>query len=431
MSSLWRRRRGDRGGRKSDGQDETNSGKELTIPTHFRCPISLDLMKDPVSLATGITYDRESIDKWLDTGHATCPVTNQVLRNHDQIPNHALRKMIQDWCVDNKSYGVERIPTPRVPITTYDVSDMCSRMAAAARGLDDAKCRELLTRIRNSAKESDRNRRCLVKNGIGEALAEMLETFVRFSVKRHEILLKEIFSALTWSFPLGEEGVSALKSPASLDCMAALLRGEDLSSRRDAILVLKELVSNYGVVNSVLEIEGIEETLFHMVKVPICPRATQACLVVIHHMMLSQEKIALSFVELGLVALVLNILVDCSKSVCEKALAVLDEICSVEEGKESACRNALTIPILVKKILRVSDRATELCVSSLCKVCLGGNAEGLIEAVGVGGFQKLLVVLQVGCAHKTKGKVNELLQSMNQLDCFHSSMGFKYVKTPT
>uniref|UniRef100_A0A453IIT6 U-box domain-containing protein n=1 Tax=Aegilops tauschii subsp. strangulata TaxID=200361 RepID=A0A453IIT6_AEGTS len=86
---------------------------ELSIPAHFRCPISLDLMRDPVTAPTGITYDRESIEAWLDTGRAAvCPVTHAPLRRDDLVPNHAIRRVIQDWCVANRSRGVERIPTP-------------------------------------------------------------------------------------------------------------------------------------------------------------------------------------------------------------------------------------------------------------------------------------------------------------------------------
>nr|VDD28579.1 unnamed protein product [Brassica oleracea] len=33
----------------------------IAVPTFFRCPISLDVMKSPVSLCTGVTYDRASI----------------------------------------------------------------------------------------------------------------------------------------------------------------------------------------------------------------------------------------------------------------------------------------------------------------------------------------------------------------------------------
>ncbi|KAK6127428.1 hypothetical protein DH2020_038817 [Rehmannia glutinosa] len=386
MTFLWRRRKCGRGGKRDKAIKPINSKNELTIPTHFRCPISLDLMKDPVSLSTGITYDRESIEKWIDTGNVTCPVTKQILRNFDLIPNHALRKMIQEWCVDNKSYGVERIPTPRVPISPYEVSEICTRMLVATKN-----CEELVKKIKNSARESERNRRCIVSNGIGSGLADMFETFACFSADKHVGLLKEILSALTWSFPLGEEGVSRLKSTVSLRCMTWFMNGEDLFAKQNAIFVLKDMIyEDQSCLDGLAQIEGIEEALFHIVKVPICPKATQACLVIIHRMMLLQEKgsiITLRFVQMGIIPLILDILVEGNKGICEKALGVLDSICNLKEGKESACDNALTVPLIVKKILRVSNTATKFSISILWKLILGENENVVIEAVQLGVFR--------------------------------------------
>ncbi len=106
---------------------------ELAIPAHFRCPISLDLMRDPVTAPTGITYDREGIEAWLDTGRAVCPVTHAPLWLEDLVPNHAIRHVIQDWCVANRSHGVERIPTPKIPATPIQASEMLFNVAESAR----------------------------------------------------------------------------------------------------------------------------------------------------------------------------------------------------------------------------------------------------------------------------------------------------------
>ena len=102
MILSWRRRRSSNNKSSEPALNDSSLDTEVMIPTHFRCPISLDLLKDPVTLSTGITYDRESIERWIESGNQTCPVTNQVLNSFDQIPNHALRKMIQDWCVKNE-----------------------------------------------------------------------------------------------------------------------------------------------------------------------------------------------------------------------------------------------------------------------------------------------------------------------------------------
>ncbi|KAK7390232.1 hypothetical protein VNO78_25531 [Psophocarpus tetragonolobus] len=79
-----------------------NQSSELAIPSDYRCPISLELMRDPVVAATGQTYDRVSIKFWMDSGHNTCPKTGQTLSHTDLIPNRVLRNMIAAWCREQK-----------------------------------------------------------------------------------------------------------------------------------------------------------------------------------------------------------------------------------------------------------------------------------------------------------------------------------------
>jgi F-box/WD-40 domain protein 7 len=62
-----------------------------TPPAHYCCPISMDIMHDPVVCATGMTYNRASITRWLEAGHKTCPSTGQRLRHLELVPNFALR----------------------------------------------------------------------------------------------------------------------------------------------------------------------------------------------------------------------------------------------------------------------------------------------------------------------------------------------------
>lgn len=73
----------------------------LSPPSEFLCPITLDLMRDPVIVSTGQTYDRTSIAKWIQEGHSTCPKTGQKLTHTNLIANYALRSLISQWCEDN------------------------------------------------------------------------------------------------------------------------------------------------------------------------------------------------------------------------------------------------------------------------------------------------------------------------------------------
>lgn len=71
---------------------------EIEYPDDFRCPISLQVMTDPVIVASGHTFDRVSIQRWLESGHRTCPVTMLPLPPLSPlIPNHALRSLIANF----------------------------------------------------------------------------------------------------------------------------------------------------------------------------------------------------------------------------------------------------------------------------------------------------------------------------------------------
>ncbi|KAL6893559.1 hypothetical protein ACP4OV_007657 [Aristida adscensionis] len=89
-------------GPRDDGRGTVKRGSsEAAVPEHFLCPISSEIMRDPVILASGQTYDRRFIQEWLNAGNRTCPQTQQVLSNTILIPNHLVRSMIVQWCTEN------------------------------------------------------------------------------------------------------------------------------------------------------------------------------------------------------------------------------------------------------------------------------------------------------------------------------------------
>jgi hypothetical protein len=94
----------------------------MEAPHYFPCPISLEVMRDPVTLPTGITYDRAGIERCLfSDGKGTCPVTRRALPpdEREATPNHTLRRLIQAWCA---AHQVERFPTPQPPLDSRRVA---------------------------------------------------------------------------------------------------------------------------------------------------------------------------------------------------------------------------------------------------------------------------------------------------------------------
>ena len=66
------------------------------IPKEFLCPITLAIMKDPVIMQDGHTYEREAIKKALQASPYS-PLTKKPLNMKDAVPNYALKSMIEKY----------------------------------------------------------------------------------------------------------------------------------------------------------------------------------------------------------------------------------------------------------------------------------------------------------------------------------------------
>ena len=94
-----------RGGpHEKDNDDELKIFKlknEDDIPQNYLCPISYQLMTDPVITPYGISYDRKSIEKWLKVNKID-PIAHKKLDKNMLIPNYALKSIIETYINDNK-----------------------------------------------------------------------------------------------------------------------------------------------------------------------------------------------------------------------------------------------------------------------------------------------------------------------------------------
>ncbi|KAJ6919667.1 hypothetical protein NC651_013574 [Populus alba x Populus x berolinensis] len=73
----------------------------VPIPADFCCPLSLELMTDPVIVASGQTYERAFIKNWIELGLTVCPKTQQTLAHTNLITNYTVKALIANWCESN------------------------------------------------------------------------------------------------------------------------------------------------------------------------------------------------------------------------------------------------------------------------------------------------------------------------------------------
>ena len=74
-----------------NSQEPQSNGE---VPVEFLCPITNEIMKDPVTASDGYDYERQAIHRWFRKKR-TSPVTNEELTDLTVRANNDLRNRIQ------------------------------------------------------------------------------------------------------------------------------------------------------------------------------------------------------------------------------------------------------------------------------------------------------------------------------------------------
>ena len=82
--------------------DVEDTARAANAPADFFCPVSLELMRDPVTIpSTGQTFERRAIESWLSRGGRLCPTTGLPLDPAETfVPNDALRAAVLAWALE-------------------------------------------------------------------------------------------------------------------------------------------------------------------------------------------------------------------------------------------------------------------------------------------------------------------------------------------
>lgn len=76
----------------------------------FFCPLTKRVMEDPVTIESGVTYERTAITEWLDrvdSEELVCPKSGQKLRSRVLSPNVALKATVNEWKERNEAARIK------------------------------------------------------------------------------------------------------------------------------------------------------------------------------------------------------------------------------------------------------------------------------------------------------------------------------------
>lgn len=386
----------------------------ITIPSFFRCPISLDVMKSPVSLCTGVTYDRSSIQRWLDNGNNTCPATMQVLHSKEFVPNHTLQRLIQIWSDSVRHQRVDSANSPPHSVPSQD--HVLELIKNADSHNSDAFC-DSLSKIVCFARESDGNRKFLARtDGFVPTLVNFLGNagdkasgdlyFLEQVVGVLEMICEEIedYEQFSKSIVKGDH-----------DCLASLvliLQQGSVESRIGSAKLLESIAIDAESKLIIAEKSGLLPELLKLIgpeKDPTLMEAGLLCLIALS----MPRRMKVKLVQLGAVKLLTKSLSEpnATVSITEKVLKLLETLSLVKEGRKEICDDGKCVEGIVQKVLKVSGTATEHAITILWSVCYLFRDRGAQEAVTkANGLTKILLLMQSNCSPSVRQMSADLLK---------------------
>ncbi|KAK8280104.1 hypothetical protein V6Z11_D09G154000 [Gossypium hirsutum] len=384
---------------------------DVEVPKYFICPISLQIMRDPVTAITGITYDRESIEQWLLKGKSTnCPVTQQPLPTvSDLTPNHTLRRLIQAWCNENASLGVDRIPTPKPSIDKFHFLKLIKQLQHPDSKMKALKELDLL------AARNERNRKYMVEAGVPKAMLSFIVNCFK----------EDCVSGL-------EEALSVLFLIRIPSAEAKLLPKQNDQIIKSLIWVLGCEFNTQVMVKSHAFFEMIVGVLKQCTT-----RITQQGINSALHVLLDAcpwGRNRLMMVESGAVSALIELeLGSPEKRTTELILGILFHLCSCADGRAEFLRHKGGIAVVTKRIMRVSPAADDRAVLILSLISKFSATSWVVhEMLEVGTVTKLCMLLQLDCATYLKEKTMEILRSHSddwlKFPCIDKTVLTRYIK---
>lgn len=79
-----------------DEDDSSAAAPPRDRPDDHYCSITTEVMRDPVMIECGDTFERSAIEAWFENND-TCPLCRDLCKEKKTTPNRIAKRMIEDW----------------------------------------------------------------------------------------------------------------------------------------------------------------------------------------------------------------------------------------------------------------------------------------------------------------------------------------------
>ncbi|KAG6410388.1 hypothetical protein SASPL_128446 [Salvia splendens] len=358
--------------------EENKKPGSVCIPDDLLCPISLELMRDPVIVATGQTYERCYIQRWVDCGNTTCPKTRQKLQNLTLTRSYVLRSLISQWCLKHELVQPTSLVNGRLKRSDGSFRDVREDIAAiealvfrlASRCVKEI--RAAVAEIRLLSKRSTDNRILLAEAGAIPILVDLLTS------NDAEIQDNAVTSILNLS--IYDENKELIMLANAVPSVVQVLREGSAEAKENANGSSRGKKDAATALFSLCIFQGNKG------------RAVRS----------------------GIVAALIKMLTD-SSSMVDEALTILSVLASYHETKTALGRDSM-IPVLTELLRTGLPRCRENAVAILLSLCRRDGANlACLSRLGAGRALSELVELGTERAKMKAASLLEHLRSCQEV----------------
>lgn len=374
----------------------------FSIPHEYLCPITLEIMTDPVIVATGQTYERESIQKWLDSNHRTCPKTGQILHHLLVVPNYALRNLILQWCEKNDF----ELPRKAISVgSDGSSSELVKQISCLVQDLSSPQLnarRHAILELRTLSKDNPDNRILIASMGGVTPLVQLL-SFPDSKIQEHAV------TALL-NLSLNEANKRVIAQEGAIPAIIDILQNGTDEARENsaaALFSISMLDENKVLVGSTNGIPPLVDLLKNGTV-----RGKKDAATALFNLSLHQANKSKA-IKAGAIPPLLNLLEDKNLGMIDEALSILLLLASHPEGRGQLGRLSF-IKTLVEIIKNGTPKNKECATSVLLELGLH-NSSFVLASLQYGVYEHLVEMVRNG-TNRGQRKANSLLQHMSKCE---------------
>lgn len=408
----------------SSSSSFSQSMMTVNIPDEFRCPISLDLMRDPVIVSSGHTYDRISIAEWINSGHHTCPKSGQRLIHTALIPNYALKSLVHQWCYENNVKVNEEAITKNNNssskrhknenaidhISANKASKDAVKMTAEflvgklATGSTDIQ-RQSAYEIRLLAKTGMDNRRIIAEVGAIPFLVTLL-------VSKDSRIQEHVVTAL-FNLSIYDNNKILIMAAGAIDNIVEVLEfGKTMEARENAAAAIYSLSMIDDCKVQIGASFRAIPALVGLLKEGTIIGKRDAATALFNLAVYNPNKLII--VKSGAVTLLVELLMDDKAGITDDSLAVLAVLLGCSEGLEEIKNSKSLVPLLIDLLRFGSVKGKENSITLLLGLC---KEEGELVAMRLLANPRSIPSLQSLAADgslRARRKADALLRLLNR-----------------